>query len=150
MPLSKKNIHQSCLETIFQKIEVLKKNIADAQQAAAEDTKSSAGDKFETSREMMKQEINKASQQLVIYEKMKSMLTKLNPEAQAVKIGLGSLVHTSEGWYYFSVSIGKVDAGKEKAYVLSLASPLGREALSKMKGDIIDFRGRKIEILDVL
>ena len=38
-------LHQTCLSLLNEKITTLKRNIKDAQQAASEDTKSSAGDR---------------------------------------------------------------------------------------------------------
>ncbi|MCI4669372.1 MAG: 3-oxoacyl-ACP synthase [Bacteroidia bacterium] len=146
----KKSIHQACLDQLQQKKAILNKQISDAQTAASEDTKSSAGDKYETSREMMKQEINKASQQLAIYEKMEEILVKLKPDTPSDKVSLGSLIKTNEGWYHFSVSLGQVKIEKSKVYVLSLASPLGKEMLNKTEGEEINFRGRKILIEKVV
>lgn len=146
---SKRDVHSACIKAIQNKIKSLNSNISDAQKAAAEDTKSSAGDKYETSREMIKQEINKASQQLAIYEKMAEVLMRMKPEEKPSKILLGSLIHTNEGWYYFSISLGQVVVNDTKIYVLSMASPLGSEMFNKIKGAMVEFRGRKIEILEI-
>ncbi|MEO0896389.1 MAG: 3-oxoacyl-ACP synthase [Bacteroidota bacterium] len=146
---AKKEIHQLSLETLAVKKQRLEKQILDAQQAAAEDTKSSAGDKYETSREMMKQEINKANQQLAILEKMEEVLMKVPLDQKKNEVGLGSLVECNEGIYFFSVSLGQIKWKGKSVYLLSLAAPLGKMLVGKKEGEKLDFRGRDIEIQSI-
>lgn len=146
----KLQIHASSLSLLEDKIGALKKSIADLQQAASEDTKSSAGDKFETSREMMKLEVEKNNIQLRQLDAMKELLTKCKPDQLSNEIRLGALVKSNEGLYYFSAPIGKVQAAGENCFVLSLASPLGKALLGKKAGASIRFMNREIEVLEVL
>ncbi|MFK7923235.1 MAG: 3-oxoacyl-ACP synthase [Bacteroidia bacterium] len=148
-PTLKARIHTQCLQILAEKIERLQRSIADAQKAASEDTKSSAGDKFETSREMLKQEINKHSQQLAMASKMRQQFTKLNPTQNLTSIGFGSLVDTNEGLYYFSASLGKVELEDKSCFALSMISPIGKALASLKVGDEVDFMKRKIKILSV-
>ncbi len=146
----KVRLHQACLTQVKQKIATLEAAIADAQQAASEDTKSSAGDKFETSREMMKLEIDKASSQLSLVLAMQEQLRQLRPDVCKDRIGAGSLVTTNEGMYYFSVSLGKIVLEDVTYYALSLVSPLGKALLHHEKGDRVDCMGRTIEVIAVV
>ena len=145
----KQQIHASTLATLEGKIAALKKSIADLQQAASEDTKSSAGDKFETSREMMKLEIEKNNVQLRQLNSMKQLLAKCKPDQPSEEIRLGALVKSNEGLYYFAAPLGKVEAAGESCFVLSLASPIGKALLGKKAGESIAFMKREIEVLEV-
>ena len=145
----KLQIHQASLGLINQKIAKLKDSVQDLQQAASEDTKSSAGDKFETSREMMKLEIEKNNIQLRQLNSMKQLLAKCKPDQLSEEIRLGALVRSNEGLYYFAVPLGKVEAAGESCFVLSLASPLGKALLGKKSGESIPFMKREIEVLEV-
>ena len=147
--IPKLDLHQACLAQLEEKIQGLQQRIAEAQQSAAEDTKSSAGDKFETSREMMKQEIDKANQQMGIFSKMKVVLEGIEASKVQSEILPGSLVQTNEGWYYFAVSLGKVQVGEQSIYVLSMASPLGQQLKGMKVGEELMFRGRKIQVLAI-
>ncbi len=149
MSISKKAIHAACLTSIRIKKEGQEKLIKEAQEAAAGDTKSSAGDKYETAREMIKQEIDKANHQLAIYERMEEALMKIDPNQSLQSVAPGSLIQTNEGTYFFSVSLGRVKAEKADVYVLSMASPLGKAMKGMTKGQELEMRGRKIEILDI-
>ena len=147
--MDKGAIHAHCSQLLEEKITGLQSRIEDAQQAASEDTKSSAGDKFETSREMIKQEINKLSQQARLNTDMLRSMQQLSPDKSSSQVEFGSLAKTSEGIYYFAVSLGKVDWEGQSLFVLSMASPLGQALMHKKAGDSIDFRGREIKILEV-
>ncbi|MEM8887069.1 MAG: 3-oxoacyl-ACP synthase, partial [Bacteroidota bacterium] len=145
----KLQIHASTLTTLEDKIAALKKSIADLQQAASEDTKSSAGDKFDTSREMMKLEIEKNNIQLRQLNSMKQLLAKCKPDQVSEEIRLGALVRSNEGLYYFAIPLGKVSVENQSCFVLSLASPLGKALLGKKAGERIPFMKREIEVLEV-
>ncbi|NCX96324.1 MAG: 3-oxoacyl-ACP synthase, partial [Chitinophagia bacterium] len=54
----KERLYLLCHDYIANRATQLKQNIAEAQEAANDDTKSSAGDKFEVGREIMQQEID--------------------------------------------------------------------------------------------
>ena len=149
MSQQKLQIHQAALNLLNKKIDKLKASVQDLQQAASEDTKSSAGDKFETSREMMKLEIEKNNIQLRQLNSMKQLLAKCKPDQLSEEIRLGALVRSNEGLYYFAVPLGKVEAGGEACFVLSLASPIGKALLGKKAGESIAFMKREIEVLEV-
>ena len=148
--MQKQALHQQCLDLLASKIATLEQMINDAQQAASEDTKSSAGDKFETSREMMKLEINKNSQQLSKANQMLQRLQQINPDIPKEKIGFGSLVLCNEGRYYFSVGLGKIVMDGENYFALSMASPIGKALVDHQKGDVISFMKREIRIEEIL
>ena len=150
MNLQKPAVLQACLDLIAEKSTELRASIRDAQEAANEDTKSSAGDKFETTREMMTQEIDKANGQLSVLAEMKVLLDKVKPDGRMDKVGFGSLVTTNEGLYFFSVSLGKVPVDGETVYALSMASPMGQAMAGATTGQKVSFRGRDILVKSIL
>lgn len=60
----KKELHQLCVNHVRKIMEATELAIADAQKSSTDDTKSSAGDKYETGREMAQQETNRNMAQL--------------------------------------------------------------------------------------
>ncbi len=146
---SKTDVHAAVVDLLQSKIEGLSVRIAEAQQAASEDTKSSAGDKFETSREMIRQEIDKANAQLGSFRQMQVLVEKISVGQKSGEVGFGSLVETSEATYFFSVSLGKLGVKGKEVYALSLASPLGKSLHGKRVGEKVSFRGRDLEILHI-
>lgn len=137
------------MSLIAEKTSVLHRSIRDANDAANEDSKSSAGDKFETGREMITQEIAKATQQLATLGEMRRALEKIRPNRALESVGLGALAHTSEGWFFFSVSLGKIQVEGQEVYALSMASPMAQAMAGAVAGKTISFRGRDIHITQV-
>lgn len=146
----KKELHQACLLELQTRIDRIRLAVEEIQAAANEETKSSAGDKYETSRAMMQQEKDKMANQLAINISWKNHLVLLNPTETKEMVGIGSLVVTQEGKYYLSIPLGKLKLAGQTYFAISLASPIGKALLNKKAGDEIVFQGRKISILQVL
>lgn len=108
--------------------------INEAQKASTDDTKSSAGDKYETSREMMQQETDRNMKQLNEANKLKVALNKINPNIVADKVETGSLVLTGNGNFYIAVSAGVLTVNNEKYFAISPASPIGLKLMGQKIG----------------
>jgi hypothetical protein len=79
MPYSiKQELLQLCHQFIEERINNCQSAIDAANNSINEETKSSAGDKYETSREMMTQEIKNNSAQLAEAIKQKQMLSQIS------------------------------------------------------------------------
>lgn len=142
-------LHQACLNRIDQRILLAQKAMDDIQESANQETKSSAGDKYETSRAMMQQEKDKHADQLDQAQELRRQLELLAPAITQAQIQTGSLVQTNEGQYYLSVSLGKMVMDNQTVFVLSAAAPLGQALLHKRIGDKIVFQNRSIKILNI-
>lgn len=141
------------LEKLFHrvntKIEAIEASMADIAESMRNDTKSSAGDKFETGREMMQLELNKQQSQLNLQRRLKNDLAQIIPEQQCNSVDFGSLVISNKGNYFVSVAMGKISLDNTSYYALSLASPIGQALKGKQQGDIIQFNKQSIEILEI-
>ena len=125
-----------------QKIKVAKENVSYIQEARNNETKSSAGDKYETSREMMQAELDKQSLLLQQFIHQKNVFLKIQKTKLSEKIDFGSWVETNQGNYLIAVGIGKV----REAFVISLASPLGMALKGHKRGDKITFQNKEYKI----
>lgn len=146
----KKELHQACLAELQTRIDRIRLAVEEIQAAANEETKSSAGDKFETGRAMMQQEKDKMAHQLAINVSWKNQLNLLNPAETKEVVAIGSLVITKEGKYYLSIPLGKLKLAGQTYFAISLASPIGKALLNKKAGDEIVFQQRKVSILRIL
>lgn len=120
--MNKNEILNLVQEKLDLKIKTLEKLISDTRTSNNE-TKSSMGDKYETTREMVQQEINNLQVQLNENIKAKNSL-KLIPQSKSEKVGFGSLVETANGIFYISVSLGYLDYNNVKVFLISPESPL--------------------------
>ena len=93
--------------------------------ASNNDTKSSMGDKYETSREMLQQEINNLQRQLNECIKQQNLLLKMNTES-CDKVQKGALVKTDKGMFYIAVSLGELKLDSTKIMSISEDSPLAK------------------------
>jgi transcription elongation GreA/GreB family factor len=136
------------IQTKFsEKIENLERLITETR-ASNNETKSSMGDKYETSREMVQQEINNLQIQLNENLKAKNSLKFINVNPHQI-IGLGSLVETDKGIFYIAVSLGEIIFEKKKIFVISTESPLAKVLVGKKKGEEIILNNLSQKIIKI-
>lgn len=130
-------VHQKCLDLVNQKATDIQKAICEVQEASNNETKSSAGDKYETGRAMAQLEKDKLSLQLLEIVKKKEVLYKINSDEQHKVVTLGTLVQTNKGNFYLAVSLGSLKIDHKLYFVISLRSPIGVLLFGKKKTDSI-------------
>ena len=145
----KSALYQLCLKFIEQRIKTAETALKQAREASNDDTKSSAGDKYETSREMMQQDIDRNKRLLIDAEENQKVLNSLKDAPFSTSARNGSLVYTTQGNFYLSISAGQLHLGKETVFAISAVSPIGKLLLGKEKGAQFDFNGKKYQIKEV-
>ena len=146
----KEQVYVQCNKLLALKRERAKNMIAAAEASRNNETKSSAGDKFETGRAMMQMERDKAELQLNQVEELQAILSRIDLKNICTSVQTGSVVITNEANYFISIPIGKVNMDQKLFYAISLHSPLGKAINGKTKGNQIIFQDRTIQILDVV
>jgi len=136
-------------EQLDRKIEVLINTIDSAKESRDNDTKSSAGDKYETGRAMMHIEVEKHEVQLSKTLKLKNDLSRISLKKEHRKVDYGSLIKTDKGIYFISIGIGKIEVDNTIVYAISLNSPLGKQLKGKEKEDEVQFQGREFRIKEI-
>ena len=142
--ISKSQLLEECLNNVHRRIDDIKAALKDADEALSNDTKSSAGDKYETTREMIQQDINRYQKQLVLAENDLSTLLHINLVNIGKRVISGTLVSTNLGQYFICISMNN-----NTIYVISPASPLGQLLLGKKVGDLIKFNGNEHIIISL-
>ena len=122
----------------------------DAEQSSNDDTKSSAGDKYETGREMMQQEKNRITAQLNEANKLMVALNRIGIKNNSPVAENGSLVITDNARFYLAVSVGTITVNGESYIAVSPASPIGLKLKGLKKGDGFDLNGKKYTVQQVL
>ncbi len=146
----KKTLHQRCLTLAEDRITSLQHILKEAQQAANNETKSSAGDKHETGRAMAQLETEKLTAQLSEALNIKQNLTQINPNITSKVVVLGSVVYTNKGNFYMAASIGKVAIANEVFFAISPASPIGKLMLTKKEKESFSLNGSEYTILAII
>jgi transcription elongation GreA/GreB family factor len=145
----KQQLYDLCVLYVKTRIQEAELAITDTQEAVANETKSSAGDKYETSREMMQQDINRDTARLYEARKLKAALDTINPNLKSAIVQPGSLVRTSVGNYYLAISAGKLHAGQEIFQVVSAATPIGLKMVGLSAGDSFELNGKTYLIQEI-
>lgn len=123
--------------------------LAELDAAQASDTKSSAGDKYETSRERTAQERAQLSAQLLAAREQLTALAVAERAAPGGRVGLGSYVEVEPlGAVLIATGLGRVRVpGVAGAIaVVSPESPLGAVLRGCRVGEEVEFRGRRLVI----
>jgi transcription elongation GreA/GreB family factor len=150
MSTLKEQLHQQCVNYVQQRMDAAQQAIAEAQQAANNDTKSSAGDKYETGREMAQQETNRNLTQLNEANKLMVALNRIGTGAQSITAEAGSIIKTNQGNFYLSISAGNIRINNEAYVAISTASPVGLKLKGTRTGDHFEFNGKHYSVIEVL
>ncbi len=134
----KRKVHEACAQYLDEKISTLKSEMNDLVSSAANDSKSTAGDKHETARAMMQQEQQRLGEQLREAEIQRTILARLNDITKFPRIIEGSLIFTDRNTFYISIPLGKIEVDKNDIFVISAQSPLAIKMLGKQQGEKIE------------
>ena len=124
--------------------------IADAQKSSTDDTKSSAGDKYETGREMAQQETNRNMAQLNEANKLLVALNRIGTTGAPVRAELGSVIITNNGNFYLAISAGVLTLNGKPFFAVSPASPIGNLLSGKKAGEEFTLNGKRYHIESVV
>lgn len=143
----KTELYQFIENQIEDKINYLNHLIEDLR-ASNSDTKSSMGDKYETSREMMQQEITRIQNQLneiLVQQEFFSKIKILENKT----IGLGSYIETSMGNFCIACSFGEIMFENKKIFILSSQTPLAKKIMGKTESDSFEMNKKTFQIFKV-
>ncbi|MBC7566164.1 MAG: 3-oxoacyl-ACP synthase [Pedobacter sp.] len=149
MQVIKNQLYQQSLTFIEQRIQTAETALQQAREASNDDTKSSAGDKYETSREMLQQDIDRNKRLLIDAQDNLRVLQSIDSSIKSENVIHGSYVITNQGSFYISVSAGQLHVGDKTIFAISPASPIGKLLLDKKKGSRFEFNGKKYQIESV-
>lgn len=136
-------LHQKTAE----KIQGLEKLI-DETRASNSDTKSSMGDKYETGREMLQQQINNLQIQLNEVMKQQAFLKSIVAKPSQ-KVEKGAVVSTERGMFFISVSLGEMALNDYKVMCISPESPLAKAMNGKSVNDVFTLNNVDQKIINI-
>jgi len=140
-----------CIDKIEVRESVIQSKILSLEESLESESKSSAGDKFETGRAMLHIELDKQKSLTVELIKMRRILNDITVTDQQETIALGALVKTNYQQFFLSVGLGKISIalGQEEWFSISPASPIGRHLLDKKKGEAFTLNEKLYIILEI-
>ncbi|TGE22264.1 3-oxoacyl-ACP synthase [Hymenobacter aquaticus] len=148
--LIKQQLYTLCEQYTQDRLTAIQAAIAAAQESANSETKSSAGDKYETGRAMAQNERDRNLVQLQQARQLLGELQRIDPTRPCDTVRPGALVRTGMGWFFISISAGKLTVDGTDYFAVSAAAPVAAALSGKRAGEEALFNGKKIQVLEVL
>jgi hypothetical protein len=147
--MTKPALHAACAAFIEQRIAAARAAMQAAQESSSSETKSSAGDKYETGREMANAERDRNAAHMQQAQQLQGELLRISPDAACDTVRPGALVHTSMGWFYFGISAGKLEVDGQEYFAVSAAAPVALALKGLRAGEEATFNGKTVRVLAV-
>ena len=135
--LTKSEVIAELDRQLLRKLSYLNTSLKQAIDSRNSDTKSSAGDKFETSREMAQIEIQKIETEI---SKTQQFITDLASKAS-------QLIITDKGAFLISIPFGKLILNDEKIFCISKNAPITKHLINTKKNDCFFYNDMKYNII---
>ena len=147
--MKKESIIQALLRELEERKASINNDIAALEESKNNDTKSSMGDKYETSREMAQAEWNKLQERKGQIVQQIHVLQQIQTGSPHQKVNQGSLVITPTLRLFFAIPFGKFNFNETEWMGVSLHSPIGKAFEGKKNGEIVKFNQNKYPILQL-
>ena len=147
MSTIKRELYNHCFTMLQSRIASAREAMEQAQEAANSEDKSSAGDKYETSRAMGHIDKEMHARRLAQALEEMSFLEKINIDKPYSKITSGALVKTDKANFFIAISSGQIMAQGEKYIAISPSAPIAAAMMGKQSQDTFAFMNQFYTIL---
>ena len=135
MKAFKEKLLEHCKFVLDRKLELISFSMDEIRGSMENETKSSLGDKHETSRARMQSEHEKLAWQLDEIKGQYELLNKVDIERSTEIVSNQNLVLTNKGLFFIVIPLGKVDLEEKTVFVISPVSPLGKKLIGMKVGE---------------
>lgn len=142
----KKRLLKQCVEMIKQRIAAATLAIENAQSAANAEEKSSAGDKYETSRAMSHLEKDMYSRQLLANQQELEALLTVDCDKLYDSIKIGSIIFCKDVAFFIAAGLGKINFEGFVVYLVSPIAPMAKMVFTKKVGAVFTFKKMELFI----
>jgi hypothetical protein len=145
----KNRLKQFCADAIAERIAAAKNAIKEAQEAANNEEKSSAGDKYETGRAMGHLQKDMHARQLAAFLKDKANLHTVNTGVIYNAVTAGAFVDTGQQSFFVAAGLGKQVHNAKEIIFISPQAPLAVLMQHKKAGEQFRFNNQELTISNV-
>lgn len=145
----KQSLKQTGLTTIEQRMATARLQMEEAQQAANQEEKSSAGDKYETSRAMGHLQKDMHARQLAEQARELAALQVVKVDMICETAGPGAVVQCEKITFFIAAGLGKQQVDGKTVFFLAPQAPLAQQLLHKKAGEDFVFNGVRTIIVDL-
>jgi hypothetical protein len=148
-PAFKRAIRDACVLILRERIRTIHDAMADSQESANSEDKSSAGDKYEVGRAMGHLQQEMLADQLRKAEDELALLNSLNTDISCKEVTKGAVVEGGDLILFIALGLGNIIVAGYKVVVLSPIAPLAISLQHKQKGDTFTMNKIKFQITDI-
>jgi len=138
------------LNLLTEKIQRIESELTALSDSLQKETKSTAGDKYETGRAMLHREQEQWNLQLAEARQQMAVMNGLSTNLSTGQVVQGSLVLTNKGYFLLAAALGKARLAGIQVYALSTNAPLGRAMLGHKTGAQFSLNGQDYIIEAIL
>ncbi len=142
-------LQNKCKALIEKRITAIRIAINEAQASANNEEKSSAGDKYETSRAMSHLEKDMHTKQLSVNMKEIESLLSVDCNRLYNSAEKGSLVNCEAISFFIAAGLGKITFENETIFLVSPLAPVSKILSGKKAGDIVVFNKEEYIVREV-
>ena len=147
--MNKSLLKEKCISIIQERMNGLQSAMKDAQEAANNETKSSSGDKYETTRAMNQLEKDMYARQLLENSKELAAVMETDCSQASFTVVPGSYIQTSSSNFFIIAGLGKISFDDEIIYIISPNAPLAKSMLGKKMGESFTFNKKPQTIINI-
>jgi hypothetical protein len=142
----KQALQQAAVQIIEARMAHIVASMEAAQAAANNEEKSSAGDKYETSRAMSHIEKDLQAGQLQSNKQELAALTSIDCSALQTTARAGACIQAGDFYFFIAAGLGKQEIDGKTVFFLSAHAPLALSLLNRKEGDCFLFGVKNLRI----
>lgn len=146
---TKQQLFDHCLAYAKNHRAICSTALANAVEGANEESKNTAGDKYETGRAMLQLETEACARRLDEAAEQHAFLKTISVSNQLTCVENGALVRTTLGNFFISISADELIIDGEEYCPISMESPIGQAIRGRKAGESTYFRGKPVSVLSV-
>lgn len=149
MVANKEELFYKCLDTVNRQIEKYQKEMDQIRESMENNDVHTDYDEDDSKGQLLG-DFEKYAEYLDNSRKMKEKLSRIDQKHYSENIDFGSIVETSDNYYFISAALGKIvlDEGST-VYAISTEAPIYQEMKGKKTGDSFTFNDKEYKILNV-
>lgn len=145
----KKKLKELCISHLSERIESDRAAMMQAQEAAVNEERSTAGDKYEVGRAMSQIDRDNFAAQLEEAQTELGLLNAIDTDRLYQQVSNGAVIMSGGAVFFIATGLGIIQAMDQKVAVLSPSSPFAAAMRGKKKGDKVEFNGNVFPVTDV-
>lgn len=143
----KSELLQKCIEQVEESITNTIEVINEAQKSANE--YGIPRDRYDSYRAQLLRKKDMFAQQLERTRQQLDLLKRIDEKRKSESVEFGAIVKTEFQKMFISTGLGKVNLNGDTFYVISTLVPIYKAIEGKKVGEVCEFNGRKMKILEV-